>query len=338
MLFVDSKDVARMLDYPGCIGAVESAFRDLGLGKAEAPVVCGIHVPGGGFHVKAAALGEPPSYFVAKTNANFPANPALHGLPTIQGVALLFDARNGTVLAALDSGEITVRRTAAATAVAAKHLARPDASVMTVCGCGVQGRAHVRALAEVLPISTVFAYDVDGAAAERLAEELAGPLGIEIHPVRDLGEHARVSDVCVTCTSARTPVLGPDDVRPGSFVAGVGADSPEKSELAPELLARSRVVADVATQCAAMGDLGHAIRAGLMAVDAIHAELGEVVAGRRPGRQRPDETFVFDSTGTAIQDVAAAALVYERIRAEGGGRELVLDPGGRSNLSPSPRT
>ena len=326
MLFLDARDIAALLDYRSCIAAVEAAFLQLGRGDTPPPVVCGVHVADGVFHIKAAALDGPVPCFLAKTNANFPGNPARHGLPTVQGLALLFDGSNGRVLCALDSGELTVRRTAAATAVAAKHLARPDSKTVTLVGCGVQGRAHVLALAEVLSISTVYAYDIDPAAADRLAVEMAGESGLEVRAVRTLADHARRSDVCVTCTTSRTPLLGAADVQAGSFIAGVGADNPEKSELAPGLLAGSRVVTDVTAQCAAMGDLRHAIAAGVMTRESVHAELWEVIAGRRPGRRAPGETFVFDSTGTALQDVAAAALVYERARAAGRGRELEPAP------------
>ena len=324
-LLLDSQDVAHLLDYPSCIDAVEEAFRRYGRRETEPPTVCGVHLEEGGFHVKAAVLHTSRRYFAAKTNANFPGNPERHGLPTIQGIVLLFDAACGAPLAVMDSGEITVRRTAAATAVAARHLARPDASRLTLCGCGVQGRAQLEALCQVLPIKQIFAYDADPAAAERLVEEMAGFLQVNIVVVRELRASARGSDVCVTCTPSSQYLLGPNDVQPGSFVAGVGADSPEKRELAPELLAGSRLVVDILEQCAAMGDLHHALAAGALTRESVHAELGEVVAGRKPGRTADEQVFVFDSTGTALQDVAAAALVYERARQAGRGLEFAVD-------------
>ena len=319
MLLLDSSEIARMLDYPSCISAVERAFLQLSERTSPPPVVCGLHVAGGGFHVKAAVLEGVAPYFAAKTNANFPGNPGREGLPTIQGVVLLFDATNGRVLCAMDSAELTIRRTAAATALAARHLARAESKSLMLCGCGVQGRAHLRALAEVLPIATVYAYDTDPSAAKRLRDELAEPLSLDIRPVSAIGDHARASDVCVTCTPSRTPLLGRDDVGAGAFVAGVGADSPEKSELSPELLARGKVVVDVEDQCVEMGDLRHAIAAGSMARASVYAELGDIIAGKRAGRSDAREIIVFDSTGMALQDVAAAALVYERAVEQGRG-------------------
>lgn len=310
-LVLSDDEVARLLDYPGCIGAVEAAFGALGAGRARPPVVCGVHVEGGGFHIKAGVLERGRPYFVAKTNANFPGNPA-RGLPTIQGVVLLFDAVAGTPLAIMDSRELTVRRTAAATAVAARWLARADSAVVTVCGCGVQGRAQLRALTHVLPLRRVFAFDLDADVASRFARDMAAELGLDVSVVADLVAHTRRSDVVVTCTPSREWLLDADDVSPGCFVAGVGADNGEKRELAPGLLARGRLVVDVLEQCVAIGDLHHAVDAGVLSPADVHAELGELVARRKPGRESADEITIFDSTGMALQDVAAAALVYER--------------------------
>jgi ornithine cyclodeaminase/alanine dehydrogenase-like protein (mu-crystallin family) len=133
-----------------------------------------------------------------------------------------------------------------------------------------------------------------------------------------------MSDVVVTCTPSRTPLLAAADVPAGCFVAGVGADSDDKHELAPDLLARGVVVADVLEQCARIGDLHHALAAGAMRRDDVHAELADVVSGRRPGRRSPDEVTVFDSTGTALEDVAAAMVVYERALAERRGMRFRL--------------
>jgi ornithine cyclodeaminase/alanine dehydrogenase-like protein (mu-crystallin family) len=310
-LVLNARAVAELLDEAACIAAVEGAFRALGEDRVGPPAICGVHVPGGGFHVKAGTLEhEGRLYFAAKTNANFPGNPAL-GLPTIQGLVLLFDATRGRPLAILDSGALTALRTAAATAVAARYLARPDSAVAAIHGCGVQGRAQLRALCHVLPIERVYAVDADPEAAKRLPGEMAA---VDVHRVAvgDTTAHKAQIDVFVTCTPARAAILGPDDVTPGSFVAGVGADSEEKHELSPELLLRGTLVVDVLEQCATIGDLHHAIEAGVLTRDSVHAELGEIVAGRKPGRTSADEITIFDSTGMALQDVAAAAVVYER--------------------------
>jgi alanine dehydrogenase len=264
-----------------------------------------------------------------KTNANFPQNPG-RGLPTVQGLIQVFDLGTGAPIAVMDSIEITILRTAAATSVAATCLARPDASVMTIVGCGVQGRAHVRALPEVRTIRCVQLWDADRSACARLVAEMAGESGPEFTILDDLAAGVRQSDIVVTCTPSTRPLLQADWVGPGSFVAGVGADAEDKNELDPDLLARSKVVVDVLDQCVSIGDLHHALAAGVMRREDVHGELGQIVAGRRPGRTTQSETFVFDSTGMALQDAAACAVVLERASHKGGGCHV--DFGTRNSL------
>ena len=327
-LVLTGRDVVQLLDMRACIDAVEHAFRLHAAGGTIPPGVLGTHVGGTGFHVKTAGLsagssGDRP-VFVAKVNANVPANPVQRGLPTIQGVIALFDVETGRLLAVLDSMEITSLRTAAASAVAARHLARADARVLTVCGCGIQGRSHLRALAAVRPIETVLAFDVDAARAARFAHEMSRELGIAVTAVDDLASATRRSAIVVTCTTAHRWLLGREAVAPGTFVAAVGADASDKQEIEPALLAASTVVVDVLEQCAAFGDLHHALDAGVMTRTHVHAELADVVSGARPGRRSADEVVVFDSTGTALEDVAAAWLVYERAAARGVGMAVDL--------------
>ena len=327
-MILTSGDVATMLDVASARTAVEEAFRRHGSGRTSAPRLLGYPVRGGGFHIKVAEYGdESAELFVAKTNANFPDNPIVRGLPTVQGVIQVFDARSGEVLAIMDSIEVTALRTAAATAVAAKYLARHDAATVTIAGCGTQGRAHARALAAVRPLEHAFLWDPDPQAAERMAAELGPEAGMRFTVIGELSYAVRQSDIVVTCTPSTRYLVGPECVEPGTFIAGVGADSEEKRELDPRLLARSSVVVDVLEQCAAIGDLHHALDAGIMTRQDVYAELGEIVAGRKPGRTARDETFVFDSTGMALQDAAVAVIVLERARHQGLGLRLDLAAG-----------
>jgi len=326
-LVLTRRDVRSLMSMDECIDAVEDAFRQHALGGAISPAVLGSHVAGGGFHVKTAGLTtHRQSAFVAKVNANFPGNPSRFDLPTIQGVIVLFDAVDGRLLAVLDSIEITSVRTAAASAVAARHFAREDSATVTVCGCGEQSRSQLRALTRVRPIGQVLAFDTDFAKAECYARELSAELEVGITAVRDLSEATRRSDIWVTCTTSRRWFVGRDHVAPGSLVLAVGADNDDKQEIEPALLAASTVVVDVLDQCATIGDLHHALELGVMRREDVHAELADVVAGRRSGRQRADEIIIFDSTGTALQDVAAAQLVYQRAVATGAG--MYVDLGG----------
>jgi len=296
-------DVRQLLSIDDCIEAVERAFASFGRGELAPPAIAGLHAQGGGFHIKAAIAG---GRFASKINANF-----FDAVPRIKGVIFLADANDGTPLAIMDSIEITILRTAAATAVAAKYLARADARTALICGCGVQARMQARAIARVRPIERLFAYDANRNAAEAFANECGAEVVDGIVP----------ADIVVTCTPSRSAFLHRVDA--GTFVAAVGADSDDKQEIAPSLLASSKVVTDVTEQAATIGDLHHAILAGAMRRGDVHAELGQVVAGKRPGRERDDEVIIFDSTGMALQDVAAASIVYDRGCERGAG--LVVD-------------
>jgi alanine dehydrogenase len=312
-LILKRSEVASLLNLGECIGAVEDAFRLNEEGQSLPPGVLETLTTAGGFHIKAAGLKlADRTYYAAKVNGNFPQNMNRWGLPTIQGLIALYDSENGRPLALMDSIEITILRTGAATAVAAKYLARHDSKAATICGCGVQGRVQLKSLVEVLRLEKVYAYDQDEALSGRFARELSEELRIEITPVKDLPGAVNVSDVSVTCTPSRNPILMQGDVPRGAFVAAVGADNPLKQELDPELMAGNKVVVDILEQCATIGDLHHALEAGVMRKADVYAELGEIVAGRKLGRSSDEEIIIFDSTGTALQDVAAASIVYEK--------------------------
>jgi alanine dehydrogenase len=188
-------DVAELLGLQDCIEAVEHAFRLHAEGRTFGPGVLGIHAMEGSFHIKAAGLTGDRGYFAAKTNANFPQNPHRFGLPTIQGAVLLADATTGALLAVMDSASVTALRTGAATAVAAKFLARPEARTATIVGCGAQGEVQLAAIAAVLPLQHARVLDVDHARAERLAAHAATTLGIPVEAAKDLRAALAQSDV-----------------------------------------------------------------------------------------------------------------------------------------------
>ena len=305
------EEVAAALPMRACIAAVEDAFRQLGLGMATAPVTVGVPSRAGGFHIKAGILERPHRrYYAAKTNGNFPGNPA-RGMPTIQGVVVLCDADDGRVLAVMDSMELTARRTAAATAVAARALARTDSAVVTIVGCGFQAALQLEALLCALPLTRGYVHDIDEGRAHDFSKRMSEKHGVELSVARSVSHAVQASDVCVTCTTSREYLVHGGDVRPGTFIAGVGVDNEGKKELGPTLLSSALVVTDLTSQCAQIGDLRNAIDAAAMDEAAVHAELSAIVSSARPGRKSADEVFVFDSTGIAIQDVAAAAVAFE---------------------------
>jgi ornithine cyclodeaminase/alanine dehydrogenase-like protein (mu-crystallin family) len=328
-LLLSGDDIASLMRPADYREAVAAAFRASAEGLAATPEP--MHVPSvdGGFHVKGAGLPAgvlgPRAYAAFKVNGNFPGNPQKHGRPTIQGVIVLCDADDGRVLALMDSIEITLRRTAAASAVAAQHLARPGARRIALLGCGAQALPQLAALREVLPLAEGRCWDLDLARAQALADRAAG-LDVALAPSADLAEATAGAQVIVTCTTARAPFLEPAHVAPGAFVAAVGADAPHKHELSPELFSGAIVVVDSRVQALAMGDTRHAVAAGAIAPSDIHAELGDLVAGLQPGRRDAEAIAIFDSTGVAIQDVASAARAYELACERGAGQAIALAP------------
>ncbi len=321
-LLLKRPEVRALLTIDECIDAVERVFKLQGEGKTSPPGILGFHAAAGGFHIKAALHHDGETYCVAKLNSNFPSNPGKLGLPSIQGVLALFSGENGFPLAVMDAVEITALRTGAAAAVAAKYLSRADASVATICGAGVQGHIQLRSLMRVRQLRHAFVYDIDEARALQLARRFSGDLATEAIAHKDLSSSLRKSDICVTCTPSRKFFLEKGDISPGTFIAAVGADSEEKQEIDPELFPASTVVVDLLEQCASIGDLHHALRAGIVRRENVHAELGEIVAGRKPGRTSDKEITIFDSTGIALQDAAAAILVYDKAKSAGIGESF----------------
>ena len=324
-LVLTRSDVERLLDAESCIGAVEKAFRARGEGRPSPSGVLGIHVANGGLHAKGAALDLGRAFAAVKVNANFPSNPAQRGLPTIQGVLALFDAENGRVLALMDSMSITTLRTAAASAVAAKYLALAGADSLAIIGCGAQALPHAVAMAAVRPIHRIVAYDVDTTKSARFCEAAQPLLGIDCIAAPDLETATKASAIVVTVTPAREAFLEAWHLSPGVFVAAAGADSEHKHEITAALMATAGVVVDDIDQCATIGDLHHAIACGVMARGDVRAALGDVVVDPARGRHSDEEIVVFDSTGVAIEDVAAAAITYERALADGSGQRIRLD-------------
>lgn len=310
---LDAASVTRLLDMASCIREVENAFRARGEGRRASSSVIGLELGSGGLHAKLGAVDLSRRYAAAKINANFPDNPVTRGLPTVQGVLVLFDASSGVPLACMDSGTITATRTAAASAVAAAHLALPHASSVTFIGCGVQARAHVAALCEVRPITRLTAFDSDTDAAERFVREINDGGRIVAHRADDVRQAARLSEIVVTSTPSRRPLLDVGELGEGAFIAAVGADNENKQELTPALLRSAAVIVDDLDQCSRIGDLHHALEAGVMRREDVRGSLDQVVAGSIPGRVNDKEIVIFDSTGVAIEDVAAAALVYEAV-------------------------
>jgi ornithine cyclodeaminase/alanine dehydrogenase-like protein (mu-crystallin family) len=318
VLVLSGSDITALMAPADYLEAARAAFLALAEGCSEVPPPLEVAGDGGTFHAKGASLRLDRLYVVLKLNGNFPANPETLGLPTIQGLLLLADGSTGAPLAVMDSAEVTLRRTAAATALAARHLAPPGCDTALVCGCGRQGEAQGEALRAVLPVRRWLFWDALADRASTLAEVFGG------EAVTDLEAAARESRIIVTCTSARSPFLRVEWVRAGTFVAAVGADSPDKSEIEPALVGQAKLVVDSLDQCARIGDLRHGLAAGALRREDVHAPLHAIVSGAAPGRESAEEVILFDSTGLAVQDAAAAVAIFERAQAAGAGLAVAL--------------
>ncbi len=318
-LILCRSDVCSLLRFEEYVQVIEEAFRLYAKGKVLNSGLMHIDLIDGEFHIKAGGLELSDLFFCVKVNGAFFGNMERFGMPNIQGSILLYDGKSGYPLAVMESGEITMKRTGAAAAVAAKYLARPESSVVTICGAGRQGHVQLSAMKSVLPIKNAYVFDLDKARAESFANEMSQQCSIDVVATSDLSNAVRKSDVCVTCTPSHQYYLTKEDISAGTFIAAMGADSPEKQELDPDLLKSNKVVVDVLEQCARVGELHHALERGMTRAD-VYAELGEIVAGNKLGRTSEEEITVFDATGTALQDAAAAVAIYQKAILSGNGQ------------------
>jgi ornithine cyclodeaminase/alanine dehydrogenase-like protein (mu-crystallin family) len=333
-IILGAREVGCLLTFRECIDAVARTLCAHEEGRSRGPASSGLTLPGGSVHAKMAAVEQNGRTFVAvKANVNLPGNPARYGRPTIQGALILLDGDDGRPLAIMDSIALTSIRTAAVAALAATHLAVSHATTITVVGCGEQGEAQLRAMSVVRSLAAGFVLDSDPARAAMLARRMSAELPFPVEAVTDLNAALAASDICVTCTTSQRPLLYRAHLHTGLFVAAVGADNPTKQEIDADALAHSRVVVDSLAACVAGGDLHHAIQARQMTEQDVHGELSAIVAGRVPGRGSEEEVFVFDSCGTALQDVAAAVHVYEHAMAGGAGVHVLLDDRGTARTA-----
>jgi len=303
------------------VACVENAFRALATLPVAMPPVLRLDIPEhrGEVDVKTAYIPGVDG-FAIKISPGFFDNPKL-GLPSLNGMMALLSAKTGLVEALLlDNGYLTDVRTAAAGAVAARHLAREDAKVAAIFGAGVQARLQLEALTLVRPIRTARIWSRDPDKARMAAAALASELGIDVVAERDPRRACAGADIIVTTTPSETPILMADWLSPGQHITAMGSDSEHKNELDPRIVAEAgRYVADSLSQTRRLGELNHAIRAGLVGPEAGFSELGAVIAGLQPGRSNPQAITVADLTGTGVQDTAIATLARDRARAAGSG-------------------
>ncbi|MEQ8481488.1 MAG: ectoine utilization protein EutC [Hoeflea sp.] len=306
------------------VDCVERGFHALAAGGVVMPPILSmaIEASNGEVDVKTAYVPGLDS-FALKVSPGFFDNPKL-GLPSTSGLMILFSARTGMLEALLlDNGYLTDVRTAAAGAVAARHLARENASTACILGSGMQARLQLKALTLVRPIRTATIWARDPEKAGRAAKDLTTELGIEVGTSNDAAEAVAGADVIVTTTPATEPVLRADWLRSGQHVTAMGSDQEHKNELDPSCLSRADLyVPDRLSQTRLLGELRSAVAAGLIPAQTDFAELGAIVAGAAPGRTEPDQITIADLTGTGVQDTAIATHAWQRASHAGLGTNL----------------
>jgi len=304
------------------VDTIREAFRADGEGRAHVPAVINLEVPAhhGEFHVKTALIDGVP-HVAVKIASGFYDNPS-KGLPSGSGLMAVFDATTGMPVALLlDNGFLTDIRTGAAGAVAAEFLAPRTINVVGVIGSGLQARYQVQCLAVVRSFSRIVAWSPNRSHLDAYLREMAAQ-GYDATTAATPQAVCQAADVIITATPSRQPLVRAEWLRPGHHVTALGSDSPGKQELDADCLAGADlVVVDRLTQCAAFGELRHAIDAGLLRPDKVHAELGEVVAGVKPGRTSDQQITVTDLTGVGFQDTAIASRAIGQI-GESGNRGI----------------
>ena len=315
-LWLTEADVRAVLALPDLIPAMESALDAFSAGCIAQPVRTAIELRPRAFFALMPAYDRVRSVLGAKLVSVIPEN-ASRALPTHLAAISLFDPETGELLAVIDGRYITELRTAAVSAASVKLLARPDAEVLAILGSGVQARSHLEAFRLVRRFREVRAWSPTPEHLERFAAECG------VHAARSAEDAVRGAHVVLLATNMISPAIDCSWVSAGAHVVAVGACRPTHCEVDPALVARARLFVD--SRAAALqesGDIVQPIRNGLIGAGHIHAELGDVIGGRAPGRVHAREVTLFKSLGLAIEDVASAALAYRRALDAGRGLEL----------------
>jgi alanine dehydrogenase len=318
-LVLTGAEVMQVLDMDLALAAVREAFRAYGEGRVNMPPKSYLTLARGDFRAMYGEIFLPEGHVCGLKWVNVhPGNP-LQGLPTVMAKVVLNDPETGFEWADMDGTFLTNYRTGAAGGVAVEALARPDAVSLGVIGAGEQARTQIMAIMKVRPIQEIIICDCARARAQTLREEMAARYPVPVRLAPDPRETALASDILVTTTPSEEPLVRRDWVRPGAHINAIGADAKGKQELDPAILQAARVVVDDWAQASHSGEINVPLSKGDITPEQIYGSLGEVVAGKKPGRQSPEEITVFDSTGLVIQDLALGLAIFNRAKARGLG-------------------
>jgi|SRR5579863_3717335 len=323
LLVISAADVRRALPMSDCIAGVESAMRAVSRGTARIPLRTIFALPQTQhmFGVMPGYVSSPEG-LGAKVLSVFPENRE-RGLASHVGVVILFDSETGVPLAVMDAGQVTAIRTAAASAVATRVLARGDATELAILGTGEQAATHLEAMAKVRPLRRVRVWGRSAHKAQSFAEQAKGQVAAPIEVCITPADAVAGAHIVCTVTASRDPVLYGADLEPGTHVNLVGSSQVTAREADDVVVTRSRFYVDSRVSARAeAGELRHAIEAGVVDESHVRGEIGEVLDGAVEGRRSPDEITVYKSLGIAAQDLAAARLIYQRATRDGLGTRV----------------
>ena len=324
-LLLSRNDVAQVLEMADCIDVVEKAFAELASGTAVLPLRTSITPPEGLSLYMPAYLKELGA-LACKVVTVYKNNPTKHNLPTTIGKVLLQDPKTGDVVCIMDGGYLTAVRTGAASGVATRYLARDaKGQVAGIFGAGVQARTQLWAVAVARDLSKACVYDLSKEAVDQFASEMSDKLSLDIVKADSPESVLEQADIVCTATSSSTPLFDGEKVRAGTHINAIGSHTPNARELDTAIVKRSKFVADTIEACLnESGDIIIPIQEGALDESHIHAELGEIIIGKKPSRESDEEITLFKSNGLAIQDVTTAKLVYDRAVQQGIGTEVEL--------------
>lgn len=324
-LLLSRDDVIEVLSMSDCMTVVEKAFAELASGTAVLPLRINIAPPDGlALYMPAYLQGL--GALACKVVTVYKNNPKKHNMPTTIGKVLLQDPETGDVICIMDGGYLTAVRTGAASGVATKYLAREEkGQTAGIFGAGVQAKMQLWAVAEARDIARALVYDISSEAAANFIAELTDKLNVDIQAAESAHQILETADIICTATSSPTPIFDGSDVREGTHINGIGSHTPNARELDTTVIKRSKLIADSYEACLnEAGDIMIPIKEREIDKSHMHAELGEVIVGKRPSRSDAKEITIFKSNGLAIQDVAAAKLVYDKAVEAGIGIEAKI--------------
>jgi len=311
-LLLTKAEVGRLISMKEVIATVEEAYEAYNSGQVVQPPYMGIHLPPprGEIDFKVGYHKSGEMISMKASSGGFIDNPAAHGVPTGMGTILLFDARSCALVCVMDGSLITGLRTGAAGAISVKALARKNANTITSIGTGNQARMQIRAIREVLKIESIHAWHSNPDTLSRYKADIESELGIAV--VAESSKKAAVeqADILITTTRGKGSLVEASWIKPGTHIVAIGTDQRGKQELDPEIFRNAKIVNDSIEQCTEKGETWHPLDRNIISRDDIHAEIGEILLGRKPGRESEDEVTIFDSTGMAIQDNTTAARIY----------------------------